>query len=79
MQHEIIKYLNERAEYEVTWLETLESSNVPTTLIWGDKDEIAPVSVPDFFWENYLADKDTQQPIGESRALIIIFRLIRPI
>jgi pimeloyl-ACP methyl ester carboxylesterase len=60
VQHEIIEYLNERAEYEVGWLEALERSEIPTTLIWGEQDAIAPVRVPDFVWENYLADRDTQ-------------------
>lgn len=57
VQHEIIKYLNERSENEVAWLETLESSDIPTTLIWGELDAIAPVAVPDHVWTNYLGDK----------------------
>jgi pimeloyl-ACP methyl ester carboxylesterase len=59
VMHEITEYLNERAENEVGWLEALERSDIPTTLIWGDQDEIAPVRVPDFVWENYLADRET--------------------
>jgi pimeloyl-ACP methyl ester carboxylesterase len=59
VSHEIIEYLNERAENEVGWLEALAKSEIPTTLIWGEQDEIAPVSVPDFVWENYLADRET--------------------
>jgi pimeloyl-ACP methyl ester carboxylesterase len=58
VQHEIIKYLNERTENEVTWLETLERSDIPTTLIWGELDAIAPVAVPDHVWENYLENRD---------------------
>lgn len=58
VQHEIIKYLNERAENEVVWLETLEKSDIPTTLIWGELDEIAPVEVPDHAWTNYLEDRE---------------------
>ncbi len=59
VSHEIIKYLNERAENEVGWLEALAKSEIPTTLIWGDLDAIAPVRVPDFVWVNYLADRET--------------------
>jgi pimeloyl-ACP methyl ester carboxylesterase len=59
VQHEIIKYLNERTENEVVWLETLERSDIPTTLIWGELDSIAPVAVPDHAWTNYLKDRET--------------------
>jgi pimeloyl-ACP methyl ester carboxylesterase len=59
VQHEIIKYLNERTENEVVWLETLEKSDIPTTLIWGELDTIAPVAVPDHAWTNYLEDRET--------------------
>jgi pimeloyl-ACP methyl ester carboxylesterase len=59
VQHEIIEYLNERSENEVTWLETLGKSDIPTTLIWGVLDAIAPLAVPDHIWENYLADRET--------------------
>ena len=58
VQHEIIKYLNERAENEVAWLETLAMSDIPTTLIWGELDDIAPVAVPDHVWTNYLEDRE---------------------
>lgn len=54
VQHEIIEYLNERSENEVGWLKALAKSEIPTTLIWGELDEIAPTAVPDFVWENYL-------------------------
>jgi pimeloyl-ACP methyl ester carboxylesterase len=59
VQHEIIEYLNERSENEIAWLETLGKSNIPTTLIWGDLDAIAPVAVPDYVWTNYLEDRET--------------------
>ena len=58
VQHEIIEYLNERAENEVEWLETLAMSDIPTTLIWGELDGIAPVAVPDHVWSNYLKDRE---------------------
>jgi pimeloyl-ACP methyl ester carboxylesterase len=57
VQHEIIEYLNERAENEVAWLETLGRSDIPTTLIWGESDAIAPVAVPDHVWVNYLQNR----------------------
>lgn len=57
--HEIIEYLNERSENEVVWLEGLERSDIPTTLIWGELDAIAPVPVPDFVWTNHLEDRET--------------------
>lgn len=59
VSHEIIEYLNERAENEVGWLQTLENSDIPTTLIWGELDSIAPVAVPDHVWTNYLKDRET--------------------
>jgi pimeloyl-ACP methyl ester carboxylesterase len=54
VEHDIIQYLNERKVNEVTWLETLRHSDIPTTLIWGEKDHIAPTAVPDYVWANYL-------------------------
>jgi pimeloyl-ACP methyl ester carboxylesterase len=59
VQHEIIEYLNERSENEVGWLESLAKSEIPTTLIWGELDAIAPVAVPDHVWTNYLEDRET--------------------
>jgi pimeloyl-ACP methyl ester carboxylesterase len=59
VQHEIIKYLNERMENEITWLAALESSAIPTTLIWGELDAVAPVAVPDDVWANYLENRAT--------------------
>ncbi|MGD2155608.1 MAG: alpha/beta fold hydrolase [Anaerolineales bacterium] len=59
VQHEIIKYLNERSENEVAWLETLERSDIPTTIIWGELDAIAPLAVSDYVWTNYLEDRET--------------------
>jgi pimeloyl-ACP methyl ester carboxylesterase len=59
VQHEIIEYLNERSENEVGWLESLAKSEIPTTLIWGELDAIAPVAVPDHVWTNYLQDRET--------------------
>ncbi|NDJ51946.1 MAG: alpha/beta hydrolase [Chloroflexi bacterium] len=57
IQHEIIQYLDERAANEVDWLEALAASDIPTTLIWGEQDAIAPVAVPDHVWGTYLQDR----------------------
>jgi len=54
VEHDLIQYLNERKAHEVTWLETLARSEIPTTLIWGERDTIAPTAVPDFVWEKCL-------------------------
>jgi pimeloyl-ACP methyl ester carboxylesterase len=54
---ETIKYLDQREEYEVKWLETLKQSEVPTTLIWGKKDPVAVPAVADHAWENYLRNR----------------------
>ncbi len=57
VQHEIIQYLNERAANETDWLEALSQSDIPTTMIWGEQDTVAPLAVPDDVWSNYLADR----------------------
>ena len=54
IEHEIIKYLNERKTNETAWLETLRRSDIPTALVWGEKDRIAPTAVADFVWTDYL-------------------------
>jgi pimeloyl-ACP methyl ester carboxylesterase len=52
-----IRYLEERAEHELTWLNSLASSTVPTTLIWGICDTVSPPRVAIHVWEHYLAGK----------------------
>jgi len=59
VQHAIIKYLNERAKNEVAWLQTLASSDIPTTIIWGELDAVAPLAVPDDVWGKYLENRET--------------------
>ncbi|MEI7849964.1 MAG: alpha/beta hydrolase [Chloroflexota bacterium] len=54
IEYNIIQYLNERKRNEVIWLNILGRSDIPTTLIWGKQDEIAPTSVPDYVWVSYL-------------------------
>lgn len=58
VQHATIQYLAERAQFEDGWLETLGASDIPTTLIWGLDDTVAPTRVADYVWEEYLVDRE---------------------
>ena len=51
-------YLEDRRKLETTWLQTLVQSDIPAALIWGERDTIAKVEIADFFWENYLGNRD---------------------
>ena len=73
---ETIKYLDQREEYEVKWLETLKKSDVPTTLIWGEKDPVAVPAVADHVWENYLRDRKAPATYWRIHAQATIFRMI---
>ena len=55
--HETIQYLVERAVHEREWLETLSHSELPTTVVWGLEDTIAPPRVASHVWDHYLARK----------------------
>jgi pimeloyl-ACP methyl ester carboxylesterase len=55
--HETIQYLIERSADEQAWLEALSALVVPTTVIWGLNDTIAPPRVAMFIWDRYLAVK----------------------
>ncbi|NDJ61586.1 MAG: alpha/beta hydrolase [Chloroflexi bacterium] len=57
VQHEIIKYLDERSVNENDWLRALSRSDIPTTIIWGEEDTVSPVAVADEVWANYLEDR----------------------
>lgn len=57
IQYKLIQYLKERKVNEVSWLEALGRSDIPTTLIWGELDQIAPVAVPDYVWAHYLNNR----------------------
>jgi len=46
-------------ENELAWLDTLERSDIPATIIWGELDAVAPVAVPDDVWAKYLTNRDT--------------------
>lgn len=55
--HDTIQYLVERSEHEQAWLEALSKAPVPTTLVWGLCDVIAPLRVAAYIWNTYLAAK----------------------
>jgi pimeloyl-ACP methyl ester carboxylesterase len=55
--HETIQYLVERSVDETSWLEALAGMSLPTSLIWGVYDTIAPLRVPTHVWHTYLMFK----------------------
>lgn len=55
--HDTIQYLRERAEHEVTWLRSLATSDVPTTVVWGMCDTVSPPRVATHVWEHYVRAK----------------------
>ena len=55
--HAPIQYLVERAQNEQAWLEVVARSPLPTTLVWGLHDTIAPLRVATHVWERYLSEK----------------------
>lgn len=54
---DVIQYLSERAADETNWLEALSKSDVPTTVVWGVHDNVAPLRVPNYVWQTYLKNK----------------------
>jgi pimeloyl-ACP methyl ester carboxylesterase len=52
-----IQYLHERAADETRWLETLSTSDINVTLVWGLHDNVSPVRVPNYVWHTYLKNK----------------------
>jgi pimeloyl-ACP methyl ester carboxylesterase len=52
-----IQYLNERAADETNWLQALSASDVNTTLVWGLHDNVAPVRVANYVWQEFLRSK----------------------
>jgi pimeloyl-ACP methyl ester carboxylesterase len=52
-----IQYLNERAADETNWLHALSVSDVNTSLVWGLHDNVAPVRVANYVWQEFLRDK----------------------
>lgn len=51
---ETVQYLVERAEHETEWLAQLGTTAVPTTVIWGMNDTVAPPRVPLHSWDDFL-------------------------
>ncbi len=57
VMHETVQYLRERSTDETKWLDSLASSTVPTTMIWGLNDTVAPPRVAAWVWNEYLMRK----------------------
>ena len=55
--HETIQYLVERSQNERGWLEALAASELPTTLVWGLYDTVAPLRVAAHVWNSFLVEK----------------------
>jgi pimeloyl-ACP methyl ester carboxylesterase len=55
--HDTIQYLVERAAHEEEWLSALSQSTVPTAVIWGLHDTVAPPRVATHIWHTYLSTK----------------------
>ncbi len=55
--HDTIQYLVERSEHEEEWLNTLAAAAVPTTVVWGLCDTVAPPRVAIHIWDHYLSTK----------------------
>jgi len=59
VMHETIQYLVERREFEEEWLDALQWSHVPATLIWGQTDPVAVPGVGDYVWQRCLQNRTT--------------------
>lgn len=55
--HETIQYLVERSVDEERWLRSLAATRLPTTLVWGIYDGVAPVRVATHVWHEHLMFK----------------------
>jgi pimeloyl-ACP methyl ester carboxylesterase len=54
---ETIQYLVERSVDEQSWLRSLASTTLPTTVIWGLCDTVSPVRVATHVWHEHLMFK----------------------
>ena len=52
-----IQYLNERAADETNWLQALSVSEINTSLVWGLHDNVSPVRVANYVWQEFLRAK----------------------
>ncbi len=55
--HETVQYLVERSLDEERWLRSLAATALPTTVVWGIYDTIAPVRVATHVWHEHLMFK----------------------
>jgi pimeloyl-ACP methyl ester carboxylesterase len=55
--HDTIQYLVERAADEESWLRSLAATPLPTTVVWGLYDTVAPVRVASWVWHEHLMFK----------------------
>jgi pimeloyl-ACP methyl ester carboxylesterase len=55
--HETIQYLVERSADEEAWLRSLAGTAVPTTVVWGVYDTVAPIRVATHVWHQHLMFK----------------------
>lgn len=54
-QNDLDQYLQQRACFETSWLAALNTSAVPATLVWGQKDPVAPAAVGQYVWDASLS------------------------
>jgi len=52
-----IQYLHERAADETNWLQTLSTSDVNISLVWGLHDDVSPLRVANYVWHEFLRNK----------------------
>ncbi len=45
--HLLIRYLNERALHEYTWLDALKTHPAPLTILWGERDPVSVSAIAD--------------------------------
>lgn len=55
--NETIQYLRERSADEQAWLRALAATDLPTTLVWGMLDTVAPPRVATYVWHEHLMFK----------------------
>jgi pimeloyl-ACP methyl ester carboxylesterase len=58
--NDTIQYLRERSVDEESWLGALAESELPTTVIWGLLDTVAPVRVANYVWHEHLMFKPSR-------------------
>lgn len=54
-----IQYLNERRQFEVSFLESLKASRIPATIMWGVHDMVSPVRVAEHVYNTALKERTT--------------------